>query len=492
MTERTTALPVTAGTPLPQPVPSERCLRCDVCCRFPERTSPLRPYFSREEIDRAVAQGISPAAFPDSAGSRIDLIPHPAGDGFICPAFDVTTSRCMIYDVRPLDCRLYPFALMRPPQGDGLLLGWDRLCPYLREEADAMLPIALAPEIARHLDAAAIVDEHPALVGAFQDAVWVLEPLTPAWTPGAADRSAGLRPIDDGDVRRLRVFLERSVESDSSARHPAAWLMWRPLMNFFWLELDRGRAVVAEQGGGYFAPVPPVANRGESFPALCADLLAQLGRLNGGHGAARIERMSDAQRPIIESTGLRCRAQGEEYLYDRRALAELRGDDYKSARWNCNQAARRFHPSYEPYRPADLIECLRLCAAWRRLKERRPSADGYAAALLADSFYAHWQALAHAADWGLRARVVRIGGEIKGYTVGAPLNEWTMAVLHEVADPRCPGVGAWLFREWCREFSEYAVINAMDDSDLPALRAAKTRYRPMRRLPFYLAVLAPE
>jgi hypothetical protein len=186
---------------------------------------------------------------------------------------------------------------------------------------------------------------------------------------------------------------------------------------------------------------------------------------------------------------LACRPQGEEYLYDRRALAELRGDRYKSQRWNCNQAASRFRPQYEPYRPDDLAACLRLYAAWRRLKERREPADEYAAALMADSFYAHWQALAHVRAWELTVRVVRVDGKIRAYAVGAPLDGNVMIVFHEVADPRCPGLGPWLFREWCREFTDYATINAMDDSDLSSLRAAKARYRPMRMVSVYQTVI---
>src|SRR5262245_4888687 len=97
---------------LPQIVPSSVCFRCDVCCRFPEADSVLRPYFTEEEIDVAVTRGLSPDRFTDSSGSQIRVIEHPDGQGYLCPAFDPATSHCRIYDVRPLDCQLYPLALM--------------------------------------------------------------------------------------------------------------------------------------------------------------------------------------------------------------------------------------------------------------------------------------------------------------------------------------------------------------------------------------------
>ena len=42
---------------LPQLVPSRICLQCDVCCRFPDPDSALRPYCTETEITRALAGG---------------------------------------------------------------------------------------------------------------------------------------------------------------------------------------------------------------------------------------------------------------------------------------------------------------------------------------------------------------------------------------------------------------------------------------------------
>src|SRR5581483_1530261 len=116
---------------VPQLIPSQTCLACRVCCHFPERTSALRPYFSGDEIAAAVDRGIDPAAFPSKDGGRIEVVPDPAGHGFLCPAYDPQTSECRIYDQRPLDCRLYPAMLMWNPAGDEVVLGWDPNCPFV-------------------------------------------------------------------------------------------------------------------------------------------------------------------------------------------------------------------------------------------------------------------------------------------------------------------------------------------------------------------------
>ena len=92
---------------LPQLVPSHTCLQCDVCCRFPDPDSALRPYFTENEIARALAGGIiEETAFPNRRGSQVILVSEPHGEGYLCPAFEATTSTCRIYEQRPLDCQL--------------------------------------------------------------------------------------------------------------------------------------------------------------------------------------------------------------------------------------------------------------------------------------------------------------------------------------------------------------------------------------------------
>ena len=180
--DRLRALP---GDDLPQIVPTDVCLACDVCCRFPERESFLRPYFTAEETARAIAFGASPESFPQPAGGRIRLAPHPDGEGFICPCFDHRTQECAIYPVRPLDCRLYPLSLMRDEAGRALVLGLDTKCPYVRDPAHAPRLDAYARRVGRTIESGLrdVVHAHPDLVGRYQDDVaprMTLGPLPPS------------------------------------------------------------------------------------------------------------------------------------------------------------------------------------------------------------------------------------------------------------------------------------------------------------------------
>ena len=162
------------GHDFPQIVPSDLCLQCDVCCRFSERESFLRPYFTAEERARAIARGVPEDRFPSPAGGRIRLVPHPQGDGFICPCFDPATQHCVIYAERPFDCRLYPVSLMRDEEGRSVVMGLDLKCPYVQDEHHAVRLAEYVRRIAGLLKTQPVrglLARHPDLVGPHQDDV---------------------------------------------------------------------------------------------------------------------------------------------------------------------------------------------------------------------------------------------------------------------------------------------------------------------------------
>jgi uncharacterized protein len=183
--------------PEPQIIPSEVCCQCEVCCRFPEVDSVLRPYFTAREIRDAIAHGLDSSRFSDRGGCQVTVVPNPREEGFICPAFDPDTHHCRIYAVRPLDCRLYPFALMWNGTHETILLGWDPKCPFLLSEAGGdpslymmdidrstlKLPQSLwerVDAIADFLESDSTMEylaASPQLITAFQSDVVIIKPL---------------------------------------------------------------------------------------------------------------------------------------------------------------------------------------------------------------------------------------------------------------------------------------------------------------------------
>jgi Fe-S-cluster containining protein len=168
-------------------VPSELCLKCDVCCRFPEPDSPLAPYFTSKEVEQALSAGVSPKQFQESKSGRIRLVAFPPDvispghqEGCVCPAFNPSTQECGIYPIRPLDCRLYPFALMKNESGDRIVLGIDTKCPFIQDPSNKRTIEMYGNILLRELQSPKYretIQQNPELIGSFQDDVTILESI---------------------------------------------------------------------------------------------------------------------------------------------------------------------------------------------------------------------------------------------------------------------------------------------------------------------------
>ena len=120
-----------SNTKLYQIIPSEICFSCDVCCRFLDADSPLAPIFTDAEKQQVISQGAAPTLFhPQENGRSSQIKLKPYKDYYICPFFAPDTSKCTIYEDRPFDCQLYPFALMFSEDRSNIVLGVDMLCPF--------------------------------------------------------------------------------------------------------------------------------------------------------------------------------------------------------------------------------------------------------------------------------------------------------------------------------------------------------------------------
>lgn len=476
-------LSLTVPGAMPQFVTSSACFRCDVCCRFPEADSFLRPYFTRQEIAAAVVYGVAAASFPDASGSQIILVPNPSGEGYLCPAFDPATGRCGIYEARPLDCRLYPLALMWDADQNAVLLGWDTKCPFMREAVPDAIA-AHAEQVAGLLATEAMVETivaNPRLIGRFQKDVVILQPL-PRLTARLAQRvDPRLRPLTLSDAPRFAEALERAGVLCPDA--PAAYAfpyhyIWTSLLPYWWIEVDDTFFLFAQSPDGWFMPLLPLGPR--PVDQSVAEAFTLMQRWNGPSPVSRIENVIGSRIPVLERAGMRCRRKEGDYLYKAEALAALLGDHYKSQRALCNRVEREQAIVTEPYSERHRAGCLALYERWAAQK-RGGNLDPIETLLLQDARAAHGLALAEHGLIGLSGTVVLSQDRIVAYTFGYRVTPQTWCVLLEVADRSITGLGQWLFRETCRAALTRGAtfINAMDDAGIPGLRDAKSAYRPV-------------
>ena len=479
-----------------QIVPSAVCAACDVCCRFPESESILRPYFTRDEIQAAIAAGVSPDAFPDHAGTKIRLVPH--GEGFICPAFNPATGQCGIYDSRPLDCRLYPIAVMWDRSHEQVVMGWDAKCPFIVQKLETPESLAYVERTARMLETDAVVHTmvgNPELVGAFQEDVIVLKHLATitagframqSWSTSTLTPFRPLTLADRACVEKL--FLAHSVGDQPLAAYSFPYhFIWRDLFSYEWMDLEGHFCLFATNADGTFLALPPVG------PDPCGPVMPRIFALmaerNCVSGVSRIENLPGDFSERCRSRGYRVDPKAGDYLYHRRDLVALNGDQYKSQRALYNHCLKHAAPCVRQYQPADMAACLDLFQRWQQgIATEDPAA--FARAMAADAALAHRVALHHAGELGLLGLVAEVEGRPAAYTLGYPLSDSVFCILFEIADRDVRGLAQYIFREFCRSLARFEFINAMDDSGLEGLRRAKESYHPERIVPSYIVTVA--
>ena len=215
---------------------------------------------------------------------------------------------------------------------------------------------------------------------------------------------------------------------------------------------------------------------------------------------ARIENVPQEMLPFLLGQHLEgcCKGRGHsdppdtavvketEFLYETAALAQLKGNRYKSKRHAYNAFVARYpNANLSRYSPADRAECLALYDTWQESRAAKCS-DAIYRAMLEDSRCAHRIGLAHADALGLIGRVVQINGHIRGWTFGYPLNADTFCILFEVTDLEIKGLAQFIYRKFARELANaYRWLNAMGDSGLANLKRVKRSYHPARLIPSY-------
>jgi Fe-S-cluster containining protein len=118
---------------LKQFVPSAVCLACDGCCRFSDEQSQWRPKIAEEEIrqlenDSTGQNSFSRACVDEGSGLKAQF----SGDQCVCAFLCPERNTCRIYSLRPFECQLYPFVLVK--RGNKAVVAVHRHCPHIQKK----------------------------------------------------------------------------------------------------------------------------------------------------------------------------------------------------------------------------------------------------------------------------------------------------------------------------------------------------------------------
>ena len=472
---------------LKQLIPSEVCLACDVCCRFPERQGPMVPIFSLEEQSRAIKLGLSKHDFPSPETKRgVQIQTKPLGDCFRCPAFEPDTHQCQIYPERPFDCQLYPYLLMFDSDKQNVLLVLDPLCPYVQthtEETEVKEYSVYLIYYLSHPQVIQWISQHQNLVSEFRSGVipiTKLERLTKAMIPSFI--RSGLKPLRIEDRSLFNSFFAGKIPTLAYENFLFHYL-WSEILRYYWTQIQGQFCLFAEFDRHLFMPIPPL---GEEFnPKVIRDCFELMDFWNKNRSVSRISGLREEDKKKIKIEPSQFSLVEYDYVYLRNDLVHLRGNQYKTKRAGYNQFIRCYPDVvYRFFSPKDIPGCLALYETWLQQYRQRPVTE-HQIQMAQDNYTVHQKGMLEYQQLGLTGRVIEVEGKIIGYTFGYPLSEETFYVLFEIADITFKGISQYLFREFCKEMSCYSLIHAGGDSGLSSLRQVKLSYHPAQILPIY-------
>ena len=120
---------------------TQQCQSCRFCCRFETSEAHYAPLFTGEEVERVRSTGLGLDVFnPHGCSANLSQVALQASavaseTMLVCPFLDEATHRCRIYEIRPFDCRIWPFILMLDEGRDRILVAHfaKDLCPITRD-----------------------------------------------------------------------------------------------------------------------------------------------------------------------------------------------------------------------------------------------------------------------------------------------------------------------------------------------------------------------
>ncbi len=259
---------------------------------------------------------------------------------------------------------------------------------------------------------------------------------------------------------------------------------WKDFFDFEFKVVDDNLCIFAKDSMGCFLYLPPLGSKFSKATAQkCFELLYQR---NKGKGVSRIENVEKDSLNIFPEDNFQRFKKGDEFVYLRKDIAELKGNQYKAKRASYNQFIKNYSFKFLPYESRMKKECLSLYDCWMKNREQRCENDVYRQ-MLKENRLVHKSTLDYCQDLGLIGRVVFVDNKLVAYSFGFPLKNDIFCVLFEVTNLDIKGLSVYLFREFCRDtaLKDFSFINVMDDFGLENIRLTKLSFRPCQIVPSY-------
>ena len=262
-----------------------------------------------------------------------------------------------------------------------------------------------------------------------------------------------------------------------STYHFSSIFLWQDFFEFEFELIEDSLCIFARQKGSCFLYLPPLSVAHKH--AVVETCFAKMNKVNPR--TARIENIEQNHLDFFEGS-FKVYSKLEEYVYEKQALMELKGQAYKSQRHDIHHFQAHQEALFRPYEQTDLKACLSLYESWAKSRHDKHEDDVYRC-MLQENRITHELAFIYHEALGLNGYVVEVEGKIAAYSFGYSLNCDTFCVLLEIIDINTTGLAAFIFNRVCSEekLRPYRFINTMDDFGMPFVAASKQAYHPTKR-----------
>jgi len=162
-----------------------------------------------------------------------------------------------------------------------------------------------------------------------------------------------------------------------------------------------------------------------------------------------------------------------DYVYLRSDLVGLAGKKYHAKRNHINRFKSRWAFEYTPIRPELAAECLDLARRWCEVNACAEDLSLSGEARGIAELLSGWS------DLSLEGAAIRVEGQIQAITVGEKLNDQTVVIHVEKANPEFPELYTLINQQFLeRAWAELPWVNREQDLGDEGLRKAKLSYHP--------------
>ncbi len=274
------------------------------------------------------------------------------------------------------------------------------------------------------------------------------------------------------DRQRVHDLLWR-YQPDTSELTFTNLFIWRAHYKVQWSLYEDWLLFLCDDDGEAYA-LPPV---GPASRLEVTRLLLRWIREAKGVAMPRIERadmrliteIAEAPEFSVEMT-----RDHFDYVYEREALATLAGRKYSAKRNHINNFLRAYGDYiYEPITEEIAKECLEIAHTWCMRRRCEDDLD------LSEERESVFEALQNFSALQVEGGVIRLDGHVQAFTIGELLNDTTLVVHIEKADPDIQGLYPFINQQFIQHYPrEVQLVNREQDLGEPGLRRAKESYYP--------------